>query len=584
MIRNTKTRYLLLFILFFVIKSCCYADYVQNEPITLKQPNGMEINVFVSGDEYHSWIHDKDSYTIIQNPTTGYYCYAILDEDELVASPYIVGQTDPQNTSLKTHINISHSKILEKRENWLRTTPTKKPKSGSNTKTGTLNNIIVYIRFADQMEFAAEQGKYTSMFNAETGNSMKNYFNEISYGKMNIQSYFYPINNGTTIVSYQDAHSRNYYCAYSNYNTNGYANSSERRNREQELIANAINAVKSQIPSSLNLDYDNDGDVDNICFIVKGTYEPYNSLLWSHKWSLFTKSVQIGNKRVYDYNFQIEESLNRKGVGVLCHEMGHTFGAPDLYHDSSDSHPVDKWDLMARDLNPPQYIGAYVKHKYLGWIADMPVISKPGTYTLSPLSSASKNCYKIPLKSSSEYLVVEYRKKGGTFENQIYGSGLIIYRINEIHTGNHSATGHGGAQDEIYVFRPNGNLSSEGDLSQSYFSSTIGKTSFNETTNPSCFISDGSQSGLFIWNIKENTDGTLSFKFNYCGEDDEKIFSNTNNLPSYTKITNSIRTEGTVVVKSTDNVTFESTESIILGEGFEVKEGGTFKATVTECK
>lgn len=79
-------------------------------------------------------------------------------------------------------------------------------------------------------------------------------------------------------------------------------------------------------------------------------------------------------------------------------------------------------------------------------------------------------------------------------------------------------------------------------------------------------------------------DLTLSFKFNYCGEDDEKIFSNTNNLPSYTKISNSIRTEGTVVVKSTDNVTFESTESIILGPGFEVKEGGTFNATVNECK
>jgi hypothetical protein len=44
----------------------------------------------------------------------------------------------------------------------------------------TINNIVVYIRFADQTEFPANQATYTSMFNNTTSgaNSMRNYFNE----------------------------------------------------------------------------------------------------------------------------------------------------------------------------------------------------------------------------------------------------------------------------------------------------------------------------------------------------------------------------------------------------------------------
>lgn len=54
-------------------------------------------------------------------------------------------------------------------------------------------------------------------------------------------------------------------------------------------------------------------------------------------------------------------------------------------------------------------------------------------------------------------------------------------------------------------------------------------------------------------------------------------------LPAHTKVTSSIQTEGTVIVKSSDNVTFEAAESISLGEGFEVEEGGTFNVIIYDC-
>ena len=83
------------------------------------------------------------------------------------------------------------------------------------------------------------------------------------------------------------------------------------------------------------------------------------------------------------FNFQLSESLSSSGVGVLCHEMFHSLGAPDLYHYTSDGiSPVGSWDLMENNANPPQHMGAYMKYKYGNWISTIPTISTSGTYTL----------------------------------------------------------------------------------------------------------------------------------------------------------------------------------------------------------
>ncbi|MDE5703584.1 MAG: hypothetical protein K2H70_02040 [Bacteroidales bacterium] len=75
----------------------------------------------------------------------------------------------------------------------------------------------------------------------------------------------------------------------------------------------------------------------------------------------------------------------------------------------------------------------------------------------------------------------------------------------------------------------------------------------------------------------------MSFGFSYCGNND-RVFSNTSGLPGNTNVAGSIRTTGSVVVKTTDNVVFQATDYIELGDGFEVKESGTFNANVTSCK
>ena len=567
-----------------------FGAYLTNVPITITQPDGTTIECFATGDEYYNWAHDKDGYTIIQDKNTGYYCYAILSGDELTTSQYVVGRVIPQSVNLTPHINISGDKIREKANNIIRNTPQKAVLQNIGTQsrgaTGTVNNIVVYIRFADQTEFDPEQSTYTTMFNDTNSgeNSMRNYFQEVSYNQLDVVSHFYPINNGTIILSYQDLYNRNYYRPYNAVtNPDGYFPSTQAQaTREHALLSNAINYVASQIPSSLNIDYNNDGRVDNVCFIVRGESTDWGTdiILWPHKWSLYSQNVYINGKRVYDYNFQLESAASNH---VLCHEMNHTFGAPDLYHYNEDRmQSVGPWDLMDNTLNPPQHMNVYMKYKYGGWISSIPSITTSGTYTLQPLTSSTNNCYKIPINGSSQYIVVEYRKKTGVFESSIPGSGLIIYRINEAYSGNANGVGAGGVSDEVYAFRPDGTTISKGDIYNAHFSGTSGRATFNNSTNPYSFISNGNYGNLCISNIRENPNNTLSFDVKLF-DGDYITYSNTNNLPASTNAYYSIQTSGMVVVKNTDNITFEAGNEIILGAGFEVELSGTFEINMNEC-
>ncbi len=244
------------------------------------------------------------------------------------------------------------------------------------------------------------------------------------------------------------------------------------------------------------------------------------------------------------------------------------------------------WDLMDANRNIPQHMGAYMKWKYGGWIPSIPSITVSGAYTLQPLTSPVNNCYKIPIKGSSQYLVVEYRKKTGTFEGgRLPGSGLVIYRIDESNYphGNRYGAGPGGKyRDEVYVFRPGGTVDDKGDIANAFFSETAGRTTFSNSTNPFCFTANGDYGNIYIKNIRENANGTLSFDVRFC-DDDHIAYSNTSNLPSLSNASNSIQTTGTVIVKNTDNITFEAGNRVTLNAGFGIQLGGTFEINMNGC-
>jgi len=591
----------------------CLGAYLKNVPVTLTQPDGTVINCFATGDEYYNWAHDSLGYTIVQSPTTGYYYYATLDNDSLVCSNYIVGNARLKSANIQPNANISPQKIMKivksslLYQDNLRSAAERKA-SGAQTRgsnIGTINNIVIFIRFADQDEFPAMAYSYSLRFNglSEYPYSLRSYFREVSYNKLEIISHFFPDNDGIDIVSYQDTHNIDYYRPYNAVtNSSGYTggdNGSEQWGREDTLLQNAINSVKNQIArvlSASQLDHNNDGFVDNVCFVVQGV-NYFNcgigELLWSHHSKLYSPyTASINGKTVRDYNF-----IGLFENTTVHHEMNHTLGAPDLYHYNQDKmDPVGIWDLMGDGRNY-KHMTAYMKYQYGGWIDFIPVITTPGTYTLQPLTSLVNNCYKIFIQGVSQYtpprqyIVLEYRKSNdnGVFESDLPGSGLIIYRINDdiAPQGNRDGYDSGGVADEVYVFRPDGKIyppNSNGNINNAYFSETAGRTEFGNDTNPYCFRSNGAYGNIYIKNIRENANGTLSFDFlRHCNGDDI-TYSDISNLPTVTSASNSIQTTGTVTVKSTDDVTFSAGNKVVLNPGFKVELGGTFEIDINECE
>ncbi len=511
-----KSLYILLFILSIAFKPAS-AAWLYNEPVEVVQPDGTVLNLLATGDEFYNWLHDAQFFTIVQHPEDGFYYYADLVDDELVPSPFRVGSIDPASTYLRPQLLVSVEKRNAIRHKWETEFRFAEGVRGDSRANGLFNNLVIYIRFADQAEFTQDTMVNWNRFNNSSPNynSMFNYFKEVSYGQLDLYSYFYPVPQNNIIRSYQDSFPRSYYMPYNaTTNPDGYQTDQQRTQREHTLLANSVNWVNlnSPVPTNINLDYNNDGRVDNVVFIVRGATTAWSTLLWPHRWSLYSQTVFINGKRVWDFNFQLETSLQSSGVGVLCHEMYHSLSAPDLYrYTTTDITPVGPWDIMASNNNPPQYMGAWMKRKYGGWIDNIPVISQSGVYTLNPLQSSTNNAYRINSpNSSSEFFVLEYRQKTGTFDGTLPKSGLLIYRINQ-------AAGNGNAQgppDEVYIFRPGGSPTASGNLNEAVFGANYNRIEFNDFTSPNAFLQNGGPAGIFISEIS-STGNTMSFKVDF---------------------------------------------------------------------
>jgi len=497
----------LLLIIFSIALAVLNAAYLKDQPYVLTQPNGEILKCLATGDEFHNWLHDENNFTIIQNADTGFYVYAELAGDKLVATNYIAGQIDPATVALIPGVNAKPADFDRKVEEFNQILADRRTRAST---IGDLNNLVVFIRFADQTEFTETLFQYNNMFNAADQSSLYQYYDEVSDEQLAITSHFYPEPNGNLIVSYQSPNPRNYYEVYNAVtNPNGYQQG-EQAQREHELLQAAIQFVETQIPATLDLDNDDDGRVDNVCFIVKGGTGAWADLLWPHMWVLFSLDVFIHGSQVWTYNFQLSQSLNSSGVGVLCHEMFHSLGAPDLYHyEGNGISPAGSWDLMCSNTNPPQHMMTWMKHKYGLWFNDVPEINSTGTYSLEPVVNSPYSCFKIPSpNSANEFFMVEYRLRTGLFEPSIPGDGLLIYRVDLNENGNAS-----GPPDEVYLFRPDGTTTSNGNVNQANFSADVGRTMFNDNTNPACFLQWGDPGGIFISDIGFIGD-TIEFTLN----------------------------------------------------------------------
>lgn len=405
-----------------------------------------------------------------------------------------------------------------------------------------MTNVVCFVRFADEDDsvFVHSPEFYENMYNdtCSTANSVYNYFNWVSYRQLEWSSVIYPVqSDGSTLVtSYQDILER---CEMRPYdetdNPKGFKTSYSASLLEHDLVGRVCAYLDSVIPDSVKLDNRYEGSVDNLTIIYSGNSETTSkgTLLWPHQDSgLYFSTFQINGCFVRRYLAVFDNAngyslLKPKEIntGVLCHEMMHVLGAPDLYAPSGDgSNPVGTWDLMSDNNIVPQGLTAFTRWQYGKWIDEIPQIKKDGDYTLHPVGSETSDnvAYRIvPSKASSDYFMIEYRRKEGTFESGIPISGLVCYRISKNYSGNL------GKGYEVYIFRWGGS----DNYLNAVLSADIGFFEGNTDKSPFKYkYSDGRQASFRITNVSACGE-TISFHIEGLGKTDVEDVGQTGERP-----------------------------------------------------
>lgn len=411
---------------------------------------------------------------------------------------------------------------------------------------GDIVNPVVLICFADESVEQTKASFTDAVRNYYIGesNSLQNYYSTISYGQIGITTLF-PEADGELFV-YKSSKTRSYYK-----NIKEKSGDSVRKTAESELLNAALNAAASHYDfQDYDLDRNDDGYVDSVSFLVSGedsNGSGWGGLLWPHSWNLaeISRSVgqvtaKLGGVTVNKFSLNFIETVD---VGFLCHETGHVFGMPDLYHYKYDKDyvQVGQWDIMHLNQSTPQYPTVYLRDKYLGCIGDNQLIDikTNGTYTLKPVSTATAEdvlAYRLVI-NDKESIYFEYRNNSvSVYDGGLSGSGLIAYRVNSSVDGNEEGKRRSTSNpDEVYVYRPsvatNGGTKNKEltNLSYAYlnednqkFRSLGTQTITTKYDERNIFLTDGSNTGVIV-RVTETTDEKISFEIDVNGYGGTKV-------------------------------------------------------------
>ena len=411
-------------------------------PIMLTQPDGTSFEAMLWGDEWLSGAETADGYTVLQDPSTGYWEYARRSSGgDLAPSGFRPGAHDPAGEGIQIRLRPALDIGAEARHHG--------GDSLSNVvpPTGTVNVPVILITFNDRTQTYSIADFQDLLFGdhpaiATGPGSMKDYYEEISYGRFSLSGGPAGVQGWFTAQHEHDYYGKKW----------GYE-------RAAELVAEAVRAADETIDFS---QYDNDGDgyVDGVIVVHQGMgAECTNDMsdIWAHRWSLSAAGhgpIWVDGVRVDDYTMQGEECWRWKGVksmssiGAFAHEFGHVMGLPDLYDIDKSSEGVGNWCLMGGGSwnwtngsgDTPAHMSAWCKW-FLGWVNPVPVRGYNADWVFSASAVSDSVALFLPNpggpgdwdrrgRGVGEYFLVENRYKTG-FDAGLPGSGLAIWHIDE---------------------------------------------------------------------------------------------------------------------------------------------------------
>ena len=330
-----------------------------------------------------------------------------------------------------------------------------------------------------------------------------------------------------------------------------------------ELLTNADGSVDWG-------DYDNDGpdripnsDDDDGFVDLLAVMHPTSGaecegsgteIVWSHYWQLSASAGQVfttstisnsssaigGFVMVDDYTIQPVlacDSSEINKIGVFAHELGHSFGLPDLYAVGANHGGVGRWGLMGtgawgcggQGADVPCHMTAWSKEA-LGWanVTTLAADADLGVLVLDPVETTGDVIRIDAGDGSGDYYLLENRQPLG-FDEGLPAPGLFVWQIdietvdgawaaNQVNT---SALRMGvwlRQADGLNSLAQSGQHGDAGDP----FPGSAGATSFHAGTVPSSFTYNGlnglggiplnTAAGVTLFGIQQLGSGQMEFQ------------------------------------------------------------------------
>jgi hypothetical protein len=89
---------------------------LENMPVTLVQPDGKALSLFLTGDEFHHRVYDQGGYTIVKDPASGFYVYAVKEQGRLAPGPLVAGRDNPVGSKLAPGLDDDPDILRQARE------------------------------------------------------------------------------------------------------------------------------------------------------------------------------------------------------------------------------------------------------------------------------------------------------------------------------------------------------------------------------------------------------------------------------------------------------------------------------------
>lgn len=318
--------------------------------------------------------------------------------------------------------------------------------STNNSKT-IRTQLTILTEFSD-VKLSTSENDWNNFWYDDNNNSVSSYYTKMSNGFLEFQpanDSFGEKNNGIVKITLDMEHPN---CTAENPEAINY----DTFNLFEKIITRADKYIDFS-------EYDKDNNLiispDELDIVIitagyeESYYRPIESKAVSGVQIIEADYVYSDNVYLDTYVLSGELMYNSEtfqdeisSIGIVCHELGHQLGLPDLYDTDYSSSGLEFHALMASgsSLYVPNYIEGTIPAPMTAWsriqvnFIEPIEIKKSGKYTLYAQSSDKYNILKIPTLNPKEYFLLENRQIEGFGEAWTYymeQGGIAIWRINE---------------------------------------------------------------------------------------------------------------------------------------------------------